>query len=143
VNAPQTHQQPPQASVGACVTGAVAAFGLVMASLLVAVVVAGALQWVPAVPAALDAGFPVLGLVAGLALAGRVAVDVAGSGGVLAAAGAAAIVAALGLGLSRASEAHGDSVEPPWVGLAAVGVFLIVGGSAWLIRRRRVGRTSH
>jgi hypothetical protein len=126
-----------EAGVGATVTGAVAAFGLVVASTLVAVVAAGAMQWVPALPRALDSGIPLLLLVAGLCLAGRITVDVAGSHAVLAAAGAAGLIGALGLALSSASEAHGDSVEPPWVALAAACVFVCVGGSAWLVRHRR------
>ncbi len=122
---------------GATVIAALASFGLVMSSTLVAVVAAGALQWLPALPPILDTALPLLALTAGMALAGRVAVDVAGSRGVSAAAGAAVLVAALGLVLSGASEAHGDAVEPPWVVLTATCVFIVVGGSAWLVQRRR------
>ena len=140
-----THRGPAAGTgVGATVTAAVAAFGLVMSSTLVAVVAAGALQWLPALPPMLDPAGPLLALGAGMALAGRVAADVAGRRGVRAAAGAAVLVAALGMALSRASEAHGDGVEPPWVALAATCVFVVVGGSAWLVQRhnesRRTGR---
>ncbi len=126
--------------IGATVTAAVAAFGLVMSSTLVAIVAAGALQWLPALPPMLDPAGPLLVLGAGMALAGRVAVDVAGPSGVRAAAGAAVLVAALGMVLSRASEAHGDGVEPPWVALAATCVFVVVGGSAWLVQRHNASR---
>jgi hypothetical protein len=131
-----------EAGVGATVTGAVAVFGLVVASTLGAVVAAGALQWLPALPEALDSGIPVLLLLAGMVLSGRVATDVAGRHGVSAAAGAAGLVGALGLALSSASEAHGDSVEPPWVALAALCVFVVVGGFAWLVQRHRTARAS-
>lgn len=130
-------QRPAGTGVGATMIAAVATFGLVMSSTLVAVVVAGALQWLPALPPILDSALPLLTLIAGMALAGRVAVDVAQSRGVTAAAVAAVLVAALGLVLSGASEAHGDGVEAPWVGFAATCVFMVVGAAAWLVQRHR------
>jgi hypothetical protein len=118
------------------VSAALAVFGLVISSALLAVVVAGLLQWGNLAPG-LDNAVPILVLVLGLMLCGRVAVDIAGSAGVLATVGAAGLVALVGLSISRSTEAHGDGVEPQQVLLAALIVLVLTGGTSMLMDRRR------
>jgi hypothetical protein len=119
--------------------GVAASLGLIVASALAGVAVAGLLQWnkLPNLPRFADNAVPVVVLLLGMLLAGRVSVDVAGRLGLVAAAGSALVVLALGLSLSRASEAHGDGVEPVQVSLAALVVLVVVGGSALLVTIRR------
>jgi hypothetical protein len=124
----------------AVVTGAAAVFGLLVSGAVLAVAVAGFLQWGPTYPAAIDEGLPLLVMVVAMLLAGRVAVDVAGRRGVLSAVGGALIVAAIGVMVSRSSEAHGDAVEPPQVLLATVVVLVLTGGSAWFVAHHRASR---
>ncbi|GAB3653657.1 hypothetical protein GCM10027596_04370 [Nocardioides korecus] len=126
----------PPTRVGAVVTGALACFGLVISSALVAVVTAGALQWVN-LPGWLDNGIPVVVLLGGLALAGRVATDVAGRWGPWCGLGAAALVAAIGAALARAGEAHGDGVEPVQVVVGFVVVAALTCSTAWWVAHRR------
>jgi hypothetical protein len=119
--------------------GISAALGLIVAAALAGVAMAGLLQWnqLPNLPRFVDSAAPLVVLALGMLLAGRVAVDVAGRLGPVAAAGSALVVLVLGLWLSRASEAHGDGVEPLQVGLAALVVLVVVGGSSLLVQRRR------
>lgn len=119
------------------VIGAVSAFGLVVSSITVAVVVAGLLQWLPSLPPAVDLVAPSLVLVGGFILAGRVAVDVAGALGVVAAAGAAATVGLFVFALVWFGESHGDALEPLAAAYVSGAVLLLVGGSAWVVRRAR------
>jgi hypothetical protein len=135
--APSLRRMPGRASV---VTGSVAVFGMVVSALLAAVVVAGFLQWGPAWSPLVDNGLPLLVLVLGLALAGRVAVDVSGRHAVLAALGATALVGLVGLFLARTSDAHGDGIEPVQVLEACAVVLAVVGLTAWLVVRRRTRR---
>ena len=123
------------------VSAALAVFGLVISSALVAVVVAGLLQWGSLAPG-LDNAVPIFVLVLGLMLCGRVAVDIAGGAGVLATVGAAGLVALVGLTISHSTEAHGDGVEPPQVMLAALVVLVLSGGTSMLVDWRRKRRRS-
>lgn len=125
---------------GAGIVAVAAGFGIVVSSVLVAVVVAGALQWGSHVPPMVDDGAPLVVLAMGMALAGRVTVDVAGRLGVASAVGTAALVAILGTMLGKASEAHGDGIEGLEVTFATAAVLVVVGGTAWLVRHRRVAR---
>jgi len=118
------------------VSASVAVFGLMISSALLAVVVAGALQWGRVTPW-LDNAIPIIVLVFGLTLCGRVAVDIAGAGGVLATFGATALVALVGLSVSRSTEAHGDGLEPQQVLLAALVVLVLAGGTSVLVHRHR------
>ena len=125
------------------IVGVAATLGLLVAAALAGVAVAGFLQWnqLPNLPRFADNAVPVVVLVLGMVLAGRVAVDVAGRLGPLAAAGCAVVVLGLGLSLSKASEAHGDGVEPLQVSMAALAVLVVVGGSALIVTKRRRGTT--
>lgn len=119
------------------VTGSAAVLGLVVSGAVLAVAVAGLLQWGPHVPALLDDGIPLVVLAAGMLLGGRVAVDVAGRGGLVSCLLAAVTVAVLGDAVSRASEAHGDGIELQQVLLAGLVVLVLTSGSALLVLRLR------
>jgi hypothetical protein len=128
-------------AVGAVAAGVAASFGLVVSSALVAVVVAGGLQWMN-VPVWLDNGIPLAVLAGGLVLSGRVATDVAGRFGPWCGVGAALLVGLVGTAVSRAGEAHGDGVEPVQIVVAVAAVMVLSAGSAWWIARRRMRRGS-
>lgn len=122
--------------VESTLVGMIAVFGLLFGSAILAVVVAGMLQWGNLVPW-LDNAIPIVVLVLGMMLAGRVAVDVAGRGGVLCAVLAAGLVALVGALVSRASEAHGDGIEGWQIGIVSGCVLVLSGGTAWVVQRRR------
>jgi hypothetical protein len=126
---------------GTVLTGTATVVGLLVSSGVVAVLVAGALQWTSALSPFLDNLIPLLVLFAGMLLAGRVSVDVSGQRGPLAVVGAAAVVAAIGWALSRTSEAHGDGIEAQQV-IGATLVVLLVTGLAAVVTARRRRRTS-
>ena len=133
----------PHTRVGAVLIGSLAAFGIIISGAVLALVAAGFMQWRSGIPHYVDEGLPLLLLFGGMLLAGRVAVDVAGSLGIVSAAGAAALVGLLGLMVVRDTAAHGDSIDPAQVGIAALVVLLLVGGTAWVVnwhRRRRLRR---
>jgi len=123
------------------IAGAVAVFGLVISSTLVAVVVAGALQWMN-LPSWLDDGIPLAMLVSGLILSGRVATDVAGRFGPWCGIGAAILVGLIGSAVSVAGEAHGDGLEPAQIALAVLLVMVLTSGGAWWVSLRRARRRS-
>jgi hypothetical protein len=135
-----TSTRPRTPGWGSVVIGIAATFGVLISSAVVAVVFAGFLQWGPTLAPVLDNGIPLLVLVLGMLLCGRVAVDVAGRRGTITAVGTAVLVAVLGLAVSRSSDAHGDGIEPTQVAYATAAVLLLVGGSALLIQRGRVRR---
>jgi len=113
-----------------------AAFGLMCTSAVLAVVVAGALQW-SSLPLWLDNTAPVIVLGLGLFFAGRITTDVAPGRGTHAALGAGALVVVIGLSLSWATEAHGDGVEAQhavWAGVVAAAVG--AAGARWAEHRR-------
>ena len=99
-------------------------------------VVAGLLQW-GKLPVVLDNAIPLVVLVGGLLLSGRVATDVAGRLGPLCGLGAGLLVGAIGLAVSRAGEAHGEGIELWQIAIAVAVVSLLSGGSAWMVGRRR------
>lgn len=117
--------------------GSLAAFGITVSGAVLALAVAGFLQWKVHLPDLFDDGLPLLILAGGMLIAGRVAVDVAGRAGTLCALGAAVLIGAIGMEISITTEAHGDAVEPVQALYAAMLVLVIVGGSAWAITRRR------
>ena len=117
--------------------GTAATFGLAVSSGLTAVVVAGMLQW-GSLPGWLDDALPIVVLLLGLLLCGRVAADVAGARGPWCGLGAGLLTTAVGLAVGSVSEAHGDGLEVNEVAVAAAVVTVLVAGSAWLIHRRRV-----
>jgi hypothetical protein len=127
---------------GAVVVGTAAVFGVLVSSALFAVAVAGFLQWGRPLAPLLDNGIPLLVLLLGMLLCGRVAVDVAGSRAVLCAVGAALLVLLLGLTVSRSSEAHGDGLEVGQVVVAVLVVLVVVGAGASAGHRRRRRRAS-
>ena len=127
-------------AVGDALVGMLAVFGLLFGSALVAVVVAGMLQWGNLAPW-LDNAIPLAVLGLGMMLAGRVAVDVAGRAGVLCTVLAAALVAVVGALVAVASEAHGDGIEGWQIAVASGCVLLLSGGTAWLVQRRRRPRS--
>jgi len=133
-----TDIRPPRRSstISAVLTGIAAAFGLTVSGGLLAVVLAGVEQWAN-LPAWLDDSAPYVVLLAGLALSGRVAADVAGRHAPWCGLGAALLTLAAGAAVSRSSEAHGDGLEMPSVYVAALVVGLAVSGSAVLSRRLR------
>ncbi len=123
--------------VPALLAASATTIGLLVSSVLISVVIAGALQW-KSLPSWVDNVVPLLVLVGGMVLTGRVAVDVAGRLGVWACLIAAVVVGLLGMTASNSSEAHGDGVEPTQVLMAIAAVVLITGGAAlWTVRRRR------
>lgn len=127
--------------VGAVIAGAVAVFGLVISSALVAVVVAGALQWMN-LPAWLDDGIPLVVLVDGLILSARVATDVAGRLGPWCGIGAAILVGLIGCAVSVAGEAYGDGLEPAQIAQADLLVMVLSSAGAWWVSLRRTRRRS-
>lgn len=129
--------EPRRVDVLSALVGTAAAFGLAVSSGLTAVVVAGLLQWAT-LPPWLDDALPFVVLLLGLLLCGRVASDVAGRLGPWCGLGAGVLTTAIGLAVSAVSEAHGDGIEPSAVVMAAAVVTVVIGGSAWLIHRRRV-----
>ena len=122
--------------IGAVLAGAAAAFGLVVSSGLVSVVVAGFLQW-GKLPIWLDNAIPLLVLAGGLLLSGRVATDVAGRFGPLCGLGAALLVGVIGLAVSKAGEAHGEGLELWQIAIAVGVVGVLTGGAAWWVGRSR------
>ena len=68
--------RPPRTSLGAVVIGSLAAFGIITSGAVLALVAAGFMQWRPGIPDLVDEGLPLLLLLGGMLLAGRVAVDV-------------------------------------------------------------------
>jgi len=124
------------------VVAAATVVGLLVSSGLVAVVVAGSLQWTHGLSPLLDNAIPLAVLTAGMVLAGRVSVDVAGPHGPLAVLVATGVVTAIGWALSRSSEAHGDGIEPQQVLLVTAVVLVVTGGSAVMTLRRRRRRLS-
>lgn len=127
--------------IGAVAAGAAATFGLVISSGLVAVVVAGALQWM-SLPGWLDNAIPVVVLAGGLLLSGRVATDVAGRFGPWCGVGAAILVGLVGSAVSVAGEAHGDGLEPFQIAVAVMVVMVMTSGGAWWVSRGRARRRS-
>lgn len=123
------------------VIGTLATFGVLMSTAVAAVVVGGLLQWDRGVAHALDNAMPLVVLFLGMVLSGRVAVDVAGRWALASVLGAAIIVAGLGLQVSKTNEAHGDAVEPWQVAVATTIVLVVVGPTAWLVKRQRARRT--
>ena len=119
------------------VVAAATVVGLLFSSALVAVVVAGSLQWTHGLSPLLDNAIPLAVIALGMMLAGRVSVDVAGPHGPLSVLVATAVVTAIGWSLSRSSEAHGDGIELQQVLAAAAVVLVLTGGSAVLTLRRR------
>ncbi len=118
-------------------TATAACFGLIVSGGVAAAVVAGLLQWTSSVSAWLDNLLPLVVLVLGMLLAGRVAVDVAGRLGAVATVASAVLVGLVGWSLSRTSEAHGDGIEPSQVVYAALGVAAVSTASAVLVIWRR------
>lgn len=128
-----------RSTLGTVAVGTAACFGLVVSSGIVAVIAAGSLQWLN-LPNWLDNTIPVLVLLAGLLLSGRVATDVAGRQGVLCGLGTAVLVALVGTAVARAGEAHGDGIEPVQIAVATVVVAGLSAGNAWWVARRRTTR---
>lgn len=126
-------------TLGTVLAGIAACFGLVVSSALLAVIVAGSLQWMKP-PVWLDNAVPLVVLGIGLMLSGRVATDVAGRWGPVCGFGAAVLVALVGTAVSRAGEAHGDGVEPVQIAIATAVVLLLTAGTAFVVRRRRLSR---
>lgn len=124
------------AAAEAALVGTLAVVGLLFGSAIVAVAVAGMLQWGTLAPW-LDNAVPLAVLALGMMLAGRVAVDVAGRGGPLCTVMAAGLVALVGALVSVASEAHGDGIEGWQIAVASACVLALSGGTAWLVQRRR------
>lgn len=120
--------------------GSMASFGVTISGGVLALIVTGLLQWKTTLPGIIDDGLPLLMLVFGMLLGGRVAADVAGRAGVWCGVGAALLTVGLGMLLSNSTEAHGDAIEPTQVGLAGLVVLVLVGGTAWLTHRLRVDR---
>ena len=119
------------------VAATLASFGLMWATALLAVVTAGALQWVT-LPAWLDNAIPLILLAGGLVFAGRVAAGVAPQRGTYASLAAGALVIGFGLSLSWATEAHGDGIEAQHAIFAGLTAAAISGTSAfWMDRRGR------
>ena len=125
---------------GSVVVAAVATFGVLVSAAIVAVVVAGGLQWSRSISPAVDNAIPVVVLVLGMLFCGRVAADIAGHRAVTSVVGTALVVAVLGLAVSRSSQAHGDGIEPWQVAIASLAVLVVIGGSAYLIVWRRARR---
>ncbi len=123
-------------TVGAVLAGVAATFGLVVSSGLLAVVVAGLLQW-RNLPVGVDNAIPLVVLGGGLLLSGRVATDVAGRLGPLCGVGAGLLVGTIGIAVSRAGEAHGEGIELWQIAIAVSVVSVLSGGGAWWVARRR------
>ncbi len=134
---PAFRQIPRRSTVANVVIGSLATFGVTVSGAMLAVVVAGLLQWKLTVPDLLDDGLPLLMLGGGMLVAGRVAVDVAGAAALWCAVGAATLTASIGALISATTSAHGDGIEPLQVLYASLIVLVAIGGSAWLIQRRR------
>ena len=90
------------------VTAAVAALGLVVASALVALLVAGLFEGLAGAPGWLPETAAVLVFLGGLAVTGQVMVDVAGPHAIRSAIGVVVAVGLVGYMASRVTEAHGE-----------------------------------
>lgn len=117
---------------------AVAALGLWVSSGMLAVVVAGLLQW-KSVPGWSDTVVALVVVGGGLFLGGQVAEDVAPRRGLVGVGLAAAVVGLLGWMLACSAEAHGDGLEMRSVAAAVVVVAVVGGAGAWW-RARTAGR---
>ena len=128
-------------TAGNVIVGSLAAFGIIVSSAVLSVVVAGLLQWRSSFPDFIDDGLPLLVIAAGMVMAGRVAADVAARHAIWCAVGASLLTAAVGMVVEATTAAHGDALEPPQVAIAAVVVLLITGASAWAVQHRRRAHT--
>lgn len=109
------------------VTAAVAALGLVVASALVALLVAGLFEGLAGAPGWLPETAAVLVFLGGLAVTGQVMVDVAGPHAIRSAIGVVVAVGLVGYMASRVTEAHGEGLEPTTllIFVGGLGVLLI------------------
>jgi peptidoglycan/LPS O-acetylase OafA/YrhL len=124
------------------ITAAVAAFGLVISSAIASIIVAGILEGSASIPDWVPPSAAIFVFVAGLALTGRVAVDVDPDHAVRAVGATAAVVAVGGLLAAQVTESHGEVIEPSTVATLAVGLFVLLAVSAAATRhlRRRSNR---
>jgi peptidoglycan/LPS O-acetylase OafA/YrhL len=119
------------------ITAAVAAFGLVVSTAIASVIVVGLLEGISAIPDAIPPTAAVVVFIAGLALAGRVAVDVDPHHALRAVGATSAVVALGGLLAAQATESQGEAIEPVTVATLTVGLFALLAGSAIATRRLR------
>lgn len=119
---------------------AAACLGLLVSSGLLAIIAAGVIQWKKVIPEGVDDAIPLVVLGLGMALSGRVAVDVAGRRGWLATVITAAVIGLIGMAVQSAGEAHGDGISELQVGVAVAVVLVLTTGSALLVARRRARR---
>lgn len=133
--ASRAHTRRQQASV--IVIGTLSGFGIIISGAVMALLLAGFMQWSGSLPSIIDDGLPLLLLAGSMLMAGRVVVDVAGRLQVWCVVGTAALVGALGMLFAQKTQAHGDAIEPLQVLLAMLVVLLLVGSSAWWVTHRR------
>ena len=137
--------RPGRRPVTRTITAAVAAFGLVISSAIAAIIVVGLLEGVAAIPDVVPPGAAVAVFLGGLALTGRVAVDVEPDHPLRAVGATAVVVAVGGFVAAQATESQGEALEPLTVATLAAGLFTLLAVSAVAtkqLRHRRAMRSS-
>lgn len=126
------------------ITAAVASFGLVISTAIASIIVVGLLEGIAAVPDFIPPAAAILVFLAGLGLAGRVAVDVDPAHALRAVACTATVVAIGGIIAAQATESQGEALEPLTVVTLGVGLFVLLAASVLAThhRRRRVQKSS-
>jgi hypothetical protein len=127
------------------ITAAVAAFGLVISSAIAAIIVVGLLEGIAAIPDVVPPSAAVAVFLGGLALTGRVAVDVDPDHPLRAVGATAAVVAVGGFVAAQATESQGEALEPLTVATLAAGLFTLLAVSAVAtkhVRHRRALRST-
>lgn len=122
-------------------TAAWAAFGLVAAGAVAAIVATGLLEGTGAVPEWASSAAGVVVFLAATLLAGKVCDEIAGPRAFTAATVTTAATAILGWAAAAASESAGEGLEPHTVAYVAAGLAVLLGSSVGLARRRRRRRT--
>ena len=108
------------------ITAALAAFGLVIASAIGGLLVAGLLEGMARAPGWVPESGAIVFFIGGMALTGRVAVDVAGRGAIRAVTAVAVVIALAGWMASRVTEAHGEGLETTTLLLAVGGLLVLL-----------------
>lgn len=117
-------------------TAAWAAFGLVAAGSLAAIVTTGLLEGIESVPDAASSAAGVAVFLAAMLLAGKVCDEIAGPRAFVAAAVTVVSAGVLAWAAATASEAQGEGLELSTIVYVAAGLAALLGSSVWLARRR-------
>jgi hypothetical protein len=117
-------------------TAAWAAFGLVIAGSLAAIITTGLIEGIESIPSPVSTAAGVGVFLGAMLLAGKVCEEVAGERAFVAAALTAITVGVLGSVAATATEAHGEGLEVSTVMYLVAGLATLLGSSVALARRR-------